>query len=115
MLVGGPDQTLLVVHSDIKILRSPGVAISSRRADLDDLKQLSGRTRVRPGARKPVAHCSTHFEPRQPDPHQYGNVRLPRTVSMHAERASTATACSVSYPLRYEASRPEESNASVGF
>jgi hypothetical protein len=54
LLVGGPEQTLLVVHSDIKILRSPGVAISSRRADLDDLKELSGRTRVRPGARKPV-------------------------------------------------------------
>ena len=67
MLVGGPDQTLLVVHSDIKILRSPGVAISSRRADLDDLKQLSGRTA---SDREPVSRSLTalRFEPRQPDP-----------------------------------------------
>jgi hypothetical protein len=56
---------------------------------------------VRPEAGRSLLYA---FEPRQPDPHQYGNVRLPRTVSMHAEGGSTATACSVSYPLGYESS-----------
>ncbi|WP_286180158.1 hypothetical protein [Arthrobacter sp. ISL-95] len=42
MLVGGPEQTLLVVHSDIKIILSPGAAISGPA----DIGKILGASRA---------------------------------------------------------------------